>query len=241
MINAKTPHVFLVVAALACVGACSKDEPSTEAAYGQPAASAGDEMTPKEPAPVVAETPAPVAPAAVQPETPTSAGPAATTAPATPSLALTNEQIVKITAAVDSGEIEQAKLAKNKAKNPRVKKFAAHMIEQHTQAKQKGAQLAKKANITPADSNLASELQTKGNQQLEMLKTADATAFDSTYMNGQVEQHQEVLSMLTTQLIPAATSDELKASLTEAQTMVQSHLSQAQEIRQALAAETHAQ
>jgi putative membrane protein len=240
MINAKTPHVVLVLTALASMAACSKDEPSSKSNYGQPAASMGDESTPAEsrsmgpqaPSAQAAQTPG--SPAAPPAESPATTGPAAMPAPVTPAVSLTNDQIAKITDTVDTGEIEQAKIAKNKAKDPRVKKFAAHMIDQHTQAKQKSAQLAKNANLVPADSSIASELQTKGTQQLEALKAADATTFDNTYMTGQVQQHQEVLNLLSNQLIPGATNADLKAHLTEAHTMVQSHLDQAREIDQAL-------
>jgi putative membrane protein len=234
MATRKATYLLLAVTSMTGAAGCSSDEPSTQASYAQPAASQGDEMTPNEappaqtaqatpPTPIVtAESPAPVAPADV-PAQPTEAA-----------AQLNDAQIAKITDAVDSGEVEQAQLAATKAKNARVKKFANQMIAQHTQSKQKNAQLAKKANITPAESSAYGALQTKSSQVLEGLKQADAASFDSLYINAQVQQHQEVLDMLNGQLIPAASNPELKAQLEKAHAMVQKHLSDAKDIQQSL-------
>ena len=50
---------------------------------------------------------------------------------------MTDEQIAAMTDAANTAEIDQAKIAQKNAKNQRVKKFAAMMITDHTQAKQK--------------------------------------------------------------------------------------------------------
>jgi putative membrane protein len=224
------------VAALALtVLGCSSDEP--EAEYSQPAASAGDEASPSEATPEPATTTTPSTGSAAStgdaPLSPTP--PPAEPAPESSAAPMTDGQIAKITTLVNTGEVEQAQLAKTKAKNAAVKKFATMMINQHTQANQNGAQLAKKASLTPEDSPAAMELQSKATQTLESLKSADATMFDSAYMSAQVTQHQEVLDMLDNKLIPAATNPELKTELQTTRTMVQRHLTDAQAIQQTLA------
>jgi putative membrane protein len=147
---------------------------------------------------------------------------------------MTDPQIVQVLAASDSGEIDQGKLAQKKSKNPRVKKFAQQMVQHHTKAKQKGATLAKKAKITAEDTPIAAQLTGAATALLETLKGADAATFDTLYMAGQVQQHQTVLDMLNTQLIPGATDTGLKEHLAEARTMVEGHLTEAQAIVQEL-------
>ena len=149
--------------------------------------------------------------------------------------ALTDEQIVGITETVDKGEIEQAKLAQKKAKNVRVKQFAAHMISQHTQSKQKGAKLAKQNKLTVSESSVGTSLESKANEELEKLKTADKADFDRAYTESQIAQHQEVLELLSSQLIPNASHPDLKAQLEEARSMVEKHLTEAKEIQVSLA------
>jgi putative membrane protein len=208
------PNVrWLLVAGLsvATIG-CSKDEPQTNTM--PPAASQGGEATPDVP-----QT------QAVQP----TAEPVAM--PATP---VTDAQIAKISDTVDSGEIEQANVASSRARNDRVKQFAQHMIEQHTASKEKGAALVHSAQITPETSSISSRLQTDGMQMVQSLKAADATSFDTTYIAGQIQEHQQVLNLLTTQLIPSATSDDLKQALQSTRAMVERHIAEAKSIQQSL-------
>lgn len=215
----------LAVAALASLtfAACSKHSstPETENAASLAAA-------PPEPLVAVPEPGPPSAPfAETQPAEPVVEAPPAREP-------LTDPQIAKILDAVDTGEIEQAKLAQTKSKNTRVKKYAQHMIQQHTKAKQKGAALTKKAKITPEDSDLSAQLTGKSSAQLDALKLADDVSFDALYIEGQSSLHNEVLGLLNEQLLPAASNDALKTHLNETRSMVESHLADADSVQQAL-------
>jgi putative membrane protein len=155
-------------------------------------------------------------------------------APATgtvPMTKLTDGQIAQIVAAVDSAEIEQAQLALSKTQTPDVRAFATHMVDQHTASKQTGEQLASQAGLTLAQSPKSEEMGVRGTQMLERLKAADASNFDKTYIDGQIEEHAEVLTMLDDQLIPAVTQPTLRDHLTNARGMVQQHLDQARKIQ----------
>ncbi len=156
--------------------------------------------------------------------------------PPTPAkVALTDEQIVGITDTVDDGEIAQAKLARRKAKNARVKKFAAHMISQHTKSKQSGAKLLKQNKLTAGDSLVETDLESKATQQLEKLKSTEPTDFDRAYTESQIAQHQEVLDLINSELIPSASHPDLKAQLEKARGMVEQHLTEAKDIQTSLA------
>jgi len=148
---------------------------------------------------------------------------------------LTDDQIAMITDKVNAGEVEQAKLAKEKAKDKRVRQYAQHMIQQHTKAKNKGDQLAKKEKLAPSESPVSTDLTSTASQALESLKTAEATSFDKTYIDSQIQQHQRVLDLLNSQLIPNATNMDLKAQLEEARSMVETHLAEAKELQMSLA------
>lgn len=196
----------------------------------------------KSDSPPAAEYPKQAPAAAEAPQTPPAAAPSASTdipLEATPTepaaqARLTDAQIVKITDTVNTGEVEQAKLAKQRAKNPAVKKFAAQMITQHTNAKQQGLKLSKQTDLTPQESAVSAELASKGTKTLEALKAADAESFDREYIDSQVEQHQEVLDQLDSHLIPEATNPELKAGLQKDRAMVEMHLKDAKQIQDSL-------
>jgi putative membrane protein len=226
-----------VIAVAGSAGACSSDEPSNQQSYPQPAASVGSEATPPEPDPTLA-SPTPSTSTAAE-DQPVAAVPAnGMSRPGDEPVAesLRDTQILKIIDLANSGEVEQAQLAKTKASDPQVKKFAAMMVKDHTQAKQKGMQFGKSAGLAQEDSTTAHELQTKADQTLATLKAAEPTAFDNAYMKAQVVQHQEVLDLLTNKLIPSATNPKLKTELEATRTVVQRHLGQSQQIHQSLAA-----
>ncbi len=149
-------------------------------------------------------------------------------------LALTDEQIVGISETVDENEIEQAKFAQKKTKNPLLRKFAKDVISRHTKSRQEGQNLAKEAQLGSAQSPVASDLQGKSNQQLELLKSADASDFDRTYADSQIEQHQAALDLLNNQLIPNASNPELKAKLQNERVMLERHLNEVREIQRTL-------
>lgn len=148
-----------------------------------------------------------------------------------PMTKLSDGQIASILTTVDDGEIEQAQLALEKATKPDVQAFAKHMVEQHTTAKQTGARLASQSNIQPADSPKSQELKQAGAQMLKQLNAADSNNFDITYMDGQIQQHSDVLKLIKEQLLPAVNEPALRDYLSQARDMVQQHLDQARQIQ----------
>jgi putative membrane protein len=148
---------------------------------------------------------------------------------------LTDGEIAKITDVVNQGEIEQGQLAKSKAKDADVKKFAQHMIAEHTKAKQSGQKLVKQQQLITQDNAVATDLSNGAEETLQSLRGAQGAEFDRQYIASQVDQHQKVLDMLDKQLIPSADSPELKAELAKAREMVEKHLTEARELQQELA------
>ncbi len=199
------PLVVVAVSSL-LFGACAKQTPPPEAPPALPPAVTTVVAEPTPP------PPPPVAPPVEEPPPP---------AP------LTDAQIAKVLDSVDSGEIAQAKVAQKKSKNPKVKKYAAHMIQAHTQSKNKATAWAKKAKITPEDSPEATQLADKGAQTLSALEGADAASFDAAYIAAQAQQHDEVLGLLDSRLAPSATDEQLKAFLAATRAMVATHATEA--------------
>jgi len=101
-----------------------------------------------------------------------------TTASSPNAAALNDQQIAKITDGVNSAEIEQAKLARDKSKNQQVRQFASMMIEHHGQAKKEQAAL----KVTPEDSPLAQQMAADSASTLETLKSKKGADFDRAYL-----------------------------------------------------------
>lgn len=159
------------------------------------------------------------------------------TAPAAPAqpAPLTDGQILKVAETVDKGEIEQSKEMQKKARNPQVKKLAASLIQHHTKNKQKGQSVGKKAQLTPEDSSVATELTAKAEENLQTIKAAgDAKEAEQAYVDSQIRQHETVLELLNTRLIPSAMNADLKAALEETRKMVETHIEEARKVKQAI-------
>jgi putative membrane protein len=182
-----------------------------------------------EPGPIGATGPAGTAGA---PATAAPASAGVTPAPAAP---LTDGQILKVAEAVDKGEIEQSKEVQKKARNPQVKKLAAELIQHHTKNKQKGQSVGKKAQLTPEDSSVLSELSAKAEENLQTIKAApDAKLAEQAYVESQIRQHENVLELLNTRLIPSAMNAELKSALEETRKMIETHIEEARRVKQAI-------
>ncbi len=109
----------------------------------------------------------------------------------------------------NSAEVDQGKVAQTKAKNPRVKKFAAMMVTDHGKGKEK----LKKLDLKPAESPLSVQLRRGDRRRALDLESTPAADFDTKYIDAQVEGHKKVLAAINEKLIPAATDPELKGAL----------------------------
>ncbi len=159
------------------------------------------------------------------------------TAPATPdttaSMAapapMTDANIMAKLAESDSMEIEEGKVARDKAKSADVKAYAKMMIDDHTNMKKEGSELAKRLNITPVPpANDASGSAMAA--AMESMKNADAAAFDRMYIDHAVMDHQKVLDDLAA-MESQAQNDAIKALIQRARPTVQKHLDRAKEIQ----------
>src|SRR5947208_13423863 len=74
-------------------------------------------------------------------------------------------QIVGIVQAANQIDLDQAKLALQKSKNPQVKDFANQMISDHTSLHNSVADLGKKLNVTPQESDTSKQLKQQASDE----------------------------------------------------------------------------
>jgi putative membrane protein len=127
-------------------------------------------------------------------------------------------------AEANMAEVETGKLAQNKASSDDVKKFAAHMVEDHgkmldeqqTMAKSKGVQLPKQ----PKKAHQAA---------LKKLEGASGERFDRAYMDQMVKDHEKTLKLVQ-ETAKNAKDPELKQAAEKAAPEVEKHLEMAKQI-----------
>ena len=143
-------------------------------------------------------------------------------------------QIVQIVQTANKIDINQSRLALRKSKNPQVKEFANQMISDHTNLEKSVADLAKKLNVTPAESDTSKQLKQQATDEMKKLRGLNGSAFDKEYVSHEVAFHQAVIDAAAKVLIPNAKNAELKSALQGAAPLLQGHLQHAQQLEQSL-------
>jgi len=206
---------------------CGGSDPEPKTPEPPSAAPVATQDVPPPPAP-------PAEPAGATPPDPTaSAAPTDTPSPAAP--ALSDEQILQITHTAHAGEMAQAKLARTKAKDAKVKGFASMMLKDHNDADGKGMAVAKKSKLTPASSTESTTLETDAKQNTAAMTGAKGADFDRAYIDAQVKEHQAVLDLIDSRLLPSAKADDVKGLLQTIRPKIEAHLKAAQDLQKGLA------
>jgi putative membrane protein len=161
-----------------------------------------------------------------------SAGAAETAAPA--AAGPTDPQIAEIVVTANTVDVDAGKLAKSKAKNAEVKKFAEQMIVDHNSVNKSAVELVTKLKVTPEPSDTSKSLKAGGDENITHLKTLKGKAFDKAYVDHEVAYHQAVLDAVDKTLIPSAQNAELKALLVKVRPAYVAHLEHAKHIQSKL-------
>jgi len=119
-------------------------------------------------------------------------------------------------------EVESSRLALERSKNDQVKKFAQHMIDDHSKANKELMGLAQMLKLTP-------EQKMAAKHQKEMDKLKDTREnFDQAYMQAQVKGHEEAVALFTGES-RGGTNPMLKAWAAQTLPTLQMHLQMARE------------
>lgn len=124
-------------------------------------------------------------------------------------------------------------IAATKGTSAAVRNFGKQMVADHHKMRVQGEALAKKLSLIPAppaDDNTTSDAK----KEIDNLNsTAKGKDFDKAYIDGQVDDHKQVLD-LAVKAMGQAQSTELKNLIQKATPTVQSHLDKAQSIQKNL-------
>lgn len=227
---------FVVSASALCLACGGESPPEPKTAFDLPAS---EQPTDRSPSPSAASSaPAPQSDVATGTEPGASLAPTSgnQVTPSSPSPqpsapALSQGQVAMMADLANASEVEQGKLAQTKAKATRVKKFAGMMVKHHGEARLQQAKLFKELNITPTQSQPATELKESADKTLGSLRAATGSEFDVAYIDSQVAAHEKVLEAIDRQLLPAATDEQLVSELKKMRSTVEGHLTEAKSIQ----------
>jgi putative membrane protein len=148
-----------------------------------------------------------------------------------PSQKLTDGAILGILAAANNAEIREAQLALHNSQNPDVRRFARHMIREHSNMNIRLLRLAGHLNLAPLTSAASNHLTTTAKQALVTLSGRHGHAFDQLYINHQVSTHRTVVNGINSFLLPDARYLELKIALRQIRSIMLRHLQSATQLQ----------
>lgn len=124
-------------------------------------------------------------------------------------------------------EVEISKLAKDRALNPRVKKFAEMMINDHSAANNDLKTIAREKNVTLPE-NLG-----KHQDHLEDLSSKNGADFDKAYMKMMVSDHKDVVDAFE-KCAENGTDPDVKTFASQKLPTLRKHLEEAKAINESL-------
>jgi putative membrane protein len=143
-------------------------------------------------------------------------------------------QIVQIVQTANQIDITQARLALKKSSNSQVKDFANQMISDHQALMNSVADLAKKLNVIPQESDTSKQLKQQADDESKKLRGLTGSDFDKEYAAHEIAYHQAVIDAASKVLIPNAKNAELKSALEGAAPLLQGHKEHAQHLQESL-------
>lgn len=144
-----------------------------------------------------------------------------------PSEHLDDSQVLGFSEAIDTVEIEHAKLAVVKSRDERVKRFASMMIADHGQALKQRAELAERLSLKPDDSRTATKFRVEATKDQNELSDDNGPNFDKRYLESQIELHERIVRAYDEELVAHTAEPDLKLLLQRFRARIADHRDQA--------------
>lgn len=136
-----------------------------------------------------------------------------------------------ITIASDEHEIAASELARSKKVSAPVASYADMMIKEHTAHMEKARALEGSAGVQVGTGPMVASLRTESETARNRLNGMEGQDFERAYVEEMVNSHQKTLTMLESQLIPAAQNQALRDFLTQTRDTVAKHVEAARQLQ----------
>ena len=139
-------------------------------------------------------------------------------------------QIAHIAYTAGALDVEVARLALEKSRNPAVREFAQTMVRDHEAENEKALELVKRLGVTPEPNATSEGLTKEAAATRAKLAKLNGKAFDQAYAANEAAYHATVNGALKSTLIPSADNRELKALLETGLTLFGEHQKHAEQL-----------
>jgi putative membrane protein len=164
----------------------------------------------------------------------TSASAMASASAAVPVAPLTDDQIAQVLIDINQGEIDQGNVAMKQATDADTKKLANTMVTEHTAWLKDANDLFKKDKLSPAKSDVSTDLERDSKGLVSRISNLKGGEFDQAYVEAQVKNHQDGLDLIDKNLMVNVKNADLKDFLKTVRGKVQGHLEHCKKVLSAL-------
>ena len=126
---------------------------------------------------------------------------------------LSDPEIASVAVVANQIDINNAKIAKEKSKNPGIIKFAQTMNDDHNAVIKQAVALVTKLKVTPRDNAVSKKLLSDAEKTQRELRAKSGKGFDKAYIDNEVAYHKAVIAAINGLLIPQSQNAELKKFL----------------------------
>jgi putative membrane protein len=143
---------------------------------------------------------------------------------------LSDPEIASVSMTANMGEVQENQIAVTMAQRAEARDFAQDMVDMHNAALQREMSLGMSLMLTPADNAISQMLRSNAQMMVDTLQSTSADQFDAVYLQGQLDAHQMVLSLIDDTLLPSVQNDQLMNELTMMRSTVSMHLDRVREL-----------
>lgn len=136
---------------------------------------------------------------------------------------LNDLQVAHAAYTADVIDIDYAKIALAKTKNPEVRHFAELMIRDHTAVNDGASALLAKLKVQPEDNAFSQALIAGATAKKAELNALNGAAFDHAYAANELAYHHTVNQIVGDTWIPTVQNPDLKAFLSQALVTFRTH------------------
>jgi putative membrane protein len=144
--------------------------------------------------------------------------------------ALNDAQIAHIAYTAGVLDVDAARQALEKSKDPEVRAFAETMVRDHEAVNRQALALVEKLGVTPQPNDLSKSLGDAAATKLASHEALSGGAFDRAYVANETAYHAQVNEALRTTLIPGATNPELRTLLESGLALFSEHQKHAERL-----------
>ncbi|WP_437968131.1 DUF4142 domain-containing protein [Sorangium sp. So ce260] len=139
-------------------------------------------------------------------------------------------EITMLVALIHQKEVELSEFARGKAESPEVQRYAEQIIEEHSQARQRGAEMSKGGRFNIEACSRCQQLEASSTELSESLEEQEGAEFDISFIWAQVSFHRRALELLDMPSTASMDNARLRSHVKAMRADVEQHLREAEQL-----------